>query len=166
MEKELLINNQSEKVNVEKTPEGTLSVSINGKSFTGTCIEKTAAHVLIEINGKRHKVLCSRPHFSIGERTVTLASPRDQKRKKGGASGNEEMSSPMPGKILKVLVKEGQEVEEGQGLVVMEAMKMEHTIKAAYPGKIAKIFYNEGDLVEGGVDLVEFIAQAAQGEEG
>ena len=60
----------------------------------------------------------------------------------------------MPGKILQVLVNADDDVSVGQALIVMEAMKMEHTIKAGFNGKVEKIFFNEGDLVEGDVELI------------
>jgi 3-methylcrotonyl-CoA carboxylase alpha subunit len=65
------------------------------------------------------------------------------------------MISPMPGKILKILKNVGDEVTKGTGLIVMEAMKMEHTIKASKDGKIEKIFCKEGDQVKAQVELVK-----------
>ncbi|MCB9060731.1 MAG: acetyl-CoA carboxylase biotin carboxyl carrier protein subunit [Halobacteriovoraceae bacterium] len=61
----------------------------------------------------------------------------------------------LPGKIVKILVKEGQEVKVGNTLVVLEAMKMENEIKAQADGKIIKIHINEGDVLEQGVLLLE-----------
>jgi biotin carboxyl carrier protein len=63
--------------------------------------------------------------------------------------------SPMPGKIFKVLVTEGQTVKAGEPLLIMEAMKMEHTIKAHKEGTVSQLKYKEGDQVTGGVLLVE-----------
>jgi biotin carboxyl carrier protein len=65
------------------------------------------------------------------------------------------MTSPMPGKILKIFVKVGDEVKPGTPILVMEAMKMEHTIKASKIGKVEKIHFKEGDQVQGGVELVK-----------
>jgi biotin carboxyl carrier protein len=65
-----------------------------------------------------------------------------------------QMKSPMPGKILKILVKVGDEVKAGTPILVMEAMKMEHTIKASKAGTILQIHFKEGDQVAGGVELV------------
>jgi 3-methylcrotonyl-CoA carboxylase alpha subunit len=64
------------------------------------------------------------------------------------------MISPMPGKILKIFVELGAEVVAGTPLLVMEAMKMEHTIKAAKTGVIAKIHFQENAQVAAGVELV------------
>ncbi len=74
----------------------------------------------------------------------------------GGAdSGHTSLTSPMPGTVVKVLVGEGEEVEEGRLLLVLEAMKMEQQVKAPYAGTVRAMPYGEGDLVPGGAVLVE-----------
>jgi biotin carboxyl carrier protein len=65
------------------------------------------------------------------------------------------LKSPMPGKIIKVNVKEGDSVKKGQSLIIMEAMKMEHTIRATSDGIVKKIHYKVGDMVKRSSDLVE-----------
>ena len=67
------------------------------------------------------------------------------------------LSAPMPGTIIEVLVSEGDEVEEGQPMIVMEAMKMEHTITAHKNTQIAEIIYQVGDLVDEGAELITFV---------
>jgi 3-methylcrotonyl-CoA carboxylase alpha subunit len=64
------------------------------------------------------------------------------------------MSAPMPGFVLKILVKPGDVVKKGAPLVVLEAMKMEHQIVASHDGTIASINCTEGELVQPGLDLV------------
>jgi 3-methylcrotonyl-CoA carboxylase alpha subunit len=64
------------------------------------------------------------------------------------------MSAPMPGVVLKILVRQGDVVKKGTPLVVLEAMKMEHPIIATHDGTIAAVNCSEGDLVQPGVDLV------------
>ena len=66
------------------------------------------------------------------------------------------LTAPMPGKIISVQVKDGDVVTRGAPLVVLEAMKMEHTIAAPGDGRVVKIHYQAGDLVEEGADLLEF----------
>jgi 3-methylcrotonyl-CoA carboxylase alpha subunit len=70
--------------------------------------------------------------------------------------GGERVTAPMPGRITAVLTGPGAAVELGQPLVVMEAMKMEHTIKALRPGTVQAVRYGIGDQVEEGALLVEF----------
>lgn len=71
----------------------------------------------------------------------------------GGDSG---LTSGMPGKIIKVMVKEGDIVDEGTPLLIMEAMKMENEMKASSSGKVKKILVGEGDNVEAGATLIQF----------
>ena len=65
------------------------------------------------------------------------------------------LKAPMPGTVLQVMAKEGQRVREGQHLMTLEAMKMEHKILAPKPGGITKVHFSEGDRVDMGSSLVE-----------
>jgi 3-methylcrotonyl-CoA carboxylase alpha subunit len=67
-----------------------------------------------------------------------------------GANGSNDLSTPMPGTVIKVVVIEGQHVSMHDPLMVLEAMKMEHVISAGREGVIQKIFFREGDLVPAG----------------
>ena len=66
------------------------------------------------------------------------------------------LSAPMPGNVIRVLVKAGDEVSSGQPLLVMEAMKMEHTIVAPANGIVEEVLFQPGDLVQNDAKLVEF----------
>jgi biotin carboxyl carrier protein len=68
--------------------------------------------------------------------------------------GPQRIDAPMPGKVTRVLVKVGDEVQEGQGLVVVEAMKMENELKSPKPGKVTELHAVEGAAVESGARLV------------
>jgi len=70
-----------------------------------------------------------------------------------GTAGVVHIESPMPGKVLKILVSEGQEVEEGQGIVVIEAMKMENELKTSRAGTVTEICGKEGQAVTAGTRL-------------
>lgn len=65
--------------------------------------------------------------------------------------------SPMPGRVRKLLVAEGESVTRGQVLLVLEAMKMEHAIRSPRDGRIASLPFREGDLVEAGVAVAEVV---------
>ena len=69
-------------------------------------------------------------------------------------SGPSAVQSPMPGKVVKVLVAVGDEVKSGQGVVVVEAMKMENELKSPKDGKIKAVAVKEGQAVEAGQSLV------------
>ncbi len=64
------------------------------------------------------------------------------------------LSSPMPGKVVQVLVNEGDRVAKGTALLILEAMKMEHTITAPIDGVISELHYHEGDMIDEGVELL------------
>jgi biotin carboxyl carrier protein len=70
------------------------------------------------------------------------------------AEGPQEIKAPMPGKVVKVLVKPGDTVNEGDGLVIVEAMKMENLLKSAINGVVQKVFVTEGQAVEARMPLV------------
>jgi biotin carboxyl carrier protein len=68
--------------------------------------------------------------------------------------GRQTVTAPMPGKIVKLLVKVGDQVTEGQGLVVVEAMKMENELKSPKAGKVTEVTVIEGATVENGASLM------------
>jgi len=70
-------------------------------------------------------------------------------------SGGSVVTAPMPGKILRVLVREGDQVKVGQGLLVLEAMKMENEIPSPRDGVVKRILVKEGDTVDTGQALME-----------
>jgi len=77
-------------------------------------------------------------------------------RRDGAATGAgpQRIVAPMPGKIVRVLVTAGDDVQLRQGLVVVEAMKMENELRAARPGRVREVFVREGESVEAGTPLV------------
>ena len=99
--------------------------------------------------------------FSRGSyRTVKIFNDEmllHESLKTGGSLGGDSgLTAGMPGKIVKVMVKEGDVVEKGAPLLVMEAMKMENEMKAGSDATIKKILVSAGDNVEAGASLVQF----------
>ena len=83
----------------------------------------------------------------------------------GAVEGGGRISAPMPGKIIQVLVSAGANVVKGQPLVVMEAMKMEHTIAAPMDGAVDKVLAGVGDQVSEGAMLVAYVEEAKEAKE-
>lgn len=84
-----------------------------------------------------------------------VSAGRRSRSKKGTAGSSDTVLSPMPGKITKILVSEGQEIVQGQSVIVMEAMKMEYTLKSDIAGVVEKISVQVGDQVTLGKLLVK-----------
>jgi biotin carboxyl carrier protein len=97
--------------------------------------------------------------FASGRRasvTVESARTRAAAAMRGGSGGADEglITSPMPGKVVKILVKEGDNVSQGAPVIVVEAMKMENELLATKTGVVQKVYVALGDAVEGGARLI------------
>jgi len=93
--------------------------------------------------------------FAHGERrALTLHDPLTQEVD-GEAHGGS-LAAPMPGKIIAILVEAGATVERGAPLIIMEAMKMEHTITAPAAGQVTELLFKVGEQVPEGADLIAF----------
>jgi acetyl-CoA carboxylase biotin carboxylase subunit len=79
-----------------------------------------------------------------------------------GATGS--LTAPMPGQVVSVLVSAGQAVRAGDALLVLEAMKMEHTLRAPYDGTVAAVLFAQGDRVAAGAPVLEVQPLALYGE--
>jgi 3-methylcrotonyl-CoA carboxylase alpha subunit len=76
-------------------------------------------------------------------------------RRKGGGAEAGGLEAPMPGVVTKVLVAQGDRVQRGQPLVAVEAMKMEHMVRAPRDGQVKAVRVKQGELVGGGAALLE-----------
>ncbi|MCA9626570.1 MAG: biotin/lipoyl-binding protein [Myxococcales bacterium] len=123
---------------------GLSTVHLDGQVFDLVIDGEMPGEVDAYANGRRATVRVET------ERSRAAASVRGAKA--GSADGT--IKSPMPGKVVKVLVTEGQEVAAGSPVVVVEAMKMENELVAEGPGTVKKVFVQPGDAVEGGAKLV------------
>jgi 3-methylcrotonyl-CoA carboxylase alpha subunit len=95
--------------------------------------------------------------FENGLTTVlTLADPLAHAGEDAGEGGR--LTAPMPGRIVAVLAQQGSKVAKGTPLIVMEAMKMEHTIAAPADGELQEVLFTAGDQVTEGAQLVRFTA--------
>jgi biotin carboxyl carrier protein len=84
--------------------------------------------------------------------TVDVRDPRSLRGRKraGDDHGPRKITAPMPGKVVRLLVREGDEVEPGAGIAVVEAMKMQNEIKSPKKGSVQKILVGEGAAVNAG----------------
>lgn len=152
-------------------------IRLNDESFEVEVLEQTAQHVRFKWNDRTwsYQLKAGKLWDEDSSRYDVLARGRnfwmdnlsfeDQTgvRKKRSARENTQagsLLSPMPGKILRLYVESAQKVKKDDPLLVMEAMKMEHTIKSLHDGVVDKIPYKEGDQVQGGVELIVVSKQA------
>lgn len=98
----------------------------------------------------------------VGERTyeVAIADPRSWRSRQmalAGAAGPQKLTASMPGKVVRILTAPGAEVKAGQGILVMEAMKMQNELRSPRDGKVTAIMVQEGGAVNLGavVAIVE-----------
>jgi len=128
------------KSGVEVEP-GVYSLLVEGKSFEVRVIPGQQG-LTVQVDGSRYN--------------VEVRDPRNTSRRSNAArgAGRQNINSPMPGKVIRVLVAEGASVETGQGLVVVEAMKMQNEMKASRPGRVVEIRVRDGDTVGSGETLV------------
>lgn len=80
----------------------------------------------------------------------------------GAAASGGTLTAPMPGKVIKLLVQEGEPVNEGQPLLIMEAMKMQNELRAISTGRVSKVIVQEGATVETGETLMILVAPEAK----
>jgi acetyl/propionyl-CoA carboxylase alpha subunit len=125
---------------VESPVPGVYTVLLDGRSYDAF-VEPAHNGLIVSINGYRFD--------------VDVRDPRRLSRKSTGvgAGGVQTLSSPMPGKVVRVLVGVGDAVTAGQGVLVIEAMKMQNELKTARAGTVLSISAKEGTTVVAGEPL-------------
>jgi len=152
-------------VDVEELPSGALQVKIDGRPVDVDVVALEGA-LSCRVDGQvvdltTEGVPPELGAIASGHRTyVRVESERLRAAaaaRKGGGGGSEKLvRSPMPGRVVKVMVAVGDEVEPGAPLLVVEAMKMENEIKAKAKGTIAEVHVAAGGNVEANEKLVSF----------
>ena len=111
----------------------------------------------LRVNGKVHLVPYAIQGTTVSfafEGEIWFAEVTDKGARAKGRHREQSTAAPMPGLVLKILVKQGDVVAKGAPLLILEAMKMEHQIVAPRDGTVAGIHCKEGELVQPGVELV------------
>lgn len=144
------------KLNLEEKGKNTIQVSLNKKKFQVSVEFLTDKELLLDIAGKvytiivdsnslSHSVFVNGKLFKI-EKSSALKILKEERAK----SGKKDIKTSMPGKIVSVLVNEGDMVKEGQSVLILEAMKMQNEIKSPQMGRITRINFKPSDYVETG----------------
>jgi biotin carboxyl carrier protein len=121
---------------------GTLSLIVDTASYTAM-LDRRDAHVRVRVKDSVY------PIEILDEKKLRM------RRATGRFTieGRQTLTAPMPGRVVRVLVNAGDQVREGQGLVVVEAMKMENEMRSPKDGKVVEVFVSEGQAVEGNAKL-------------
>jgi biotin carboxyl carrier protein len=116
---------------------GIFSVLLDGRSYEAR-VEPGPAGLIVDVAGRRFD--------------AEVDDPRRLRKRAGapGREGRQSVAAPMPGKVVRLLVSPGDEVQAGQGLVVIEAMKMQNELKAPKAGRVAALPAREGAAVAPG----------------
>lgn len=156
-------------IDIEPLADGTYAVTLDGvrrevdaRHFEGgtwsLLVDGESYDIELEVAGQteregRYNTLIRSSVFELSvvdERQVRLGAGSGVMREEGP----QVMVAPMPGKIVKLLVSPGDQVDDGQAVIVIEAMKMENELRAPTAGVVARIFVAEGDAVEARVKLL------------
>ena len=150
MKRVYLSDEEKIKVEVKELSKNQVEFILNGHHYV---VERNNSDFIL--NNYLYTAHTNAEYALVNGKTLALKVDRVTRSYASG-SGKGDMKSPMPGKILKLCVADGSSVKVGDPLVIMEAMKMEHTIKATKNGVLTKMLVSEGQLVQGGKDLFEF----------
>ena len=130
-------------VDVVSPQPGLLSLLIHGQSYAAKQ----------EAGPEETSIVVGHERFAAAVRDPrSLRARRGQDR---GGQGARKINAPMPGKVVRILAPVGTEVEAGQAVLVIEAMKMQNELKSPKKGKVSKLAVSEGAAVETGQTLAE-----------
>jgi biotin carboxyl carrier protein len=120
-----------------------------GRDFVSLLLDGESHEVGLSRKGNAYSVVVEGGAFEVVFENAIKGALRQQK----APQGKTRLQAPMPGKVLKVLVASGEEVEEGQAILVIEAMKMENELRSPRGGKVSELPVREGQTVETGALL-------------
>lgn len=150
---------------VELTRNGaSWQVALDGRTVDADAKEIEPNVFSVLLNGASHEIRVT----ALGEGMLSVQTaqeefaaevvdPRAWRGRRHGhveAEGRQQITAPMPGKVVRVLVQAGQRVEAGQGLLVVEAMKMQNEIRSPKTGTVERLLAKEGEPVNAGEVLV------------
>jgi biotin carboxyl carrier protein len=140
--------------------DGHYAVLLDGRALEVDFEDSSDGFASLLIDGRSHEAALERRPggYAVGLRggtmIVDLAPPSSAAASRGSAAVAARLTAPMPGRVIRVLVEPGQTVGRGDGLVVMEAMKMENELRSPRAGRVKEVHAREGQAVETGALLV------------
>jgi biotin carboxyl carrier protein len=146
-------------VQVEKEDE-IFRITIGDRTYEVAAVMRPDGRLLLDVDGAKQVAILAgdarRRHVAVDGGAWILERPQPQRRRSvQGAEGGGSLTATMPGLVLDVLVAEGEEVQRGDTLVLLEAMKMELRITAPFAGRVGRVHCAAGQVVDRGQLLVE-----------
>ena len=144
------IGDQTFEVSASVEPSGALTIIVDGRRIRAYAEIGNA-----DTHGVRHHhvaLLGNRPQ------SYDLTTAHTTSRRRGARAGAGSLNAPMPGQVIEVLVTEGDNVEQGQPLLILEAMKMEIRVKAPHSGTVTQLKISAGDTVDRGQVLAQVVS--------
>jgi biotin carboxyl carrier protein len=117
-------------------------------------VEVNGTHYTVEMEKKPKAAAAPKPVARPVAKPAAAPAPAASAPASKPAAGKSGVKSPLPGVILDIKVKEGDEVKKGQTVIILEAMKMENSINADKDGKVTAINVSKGESVLEGTDLI------------
>jgi len=152
------VGDEIKSVQVERIGED-YRVSIEDRVYAVSMGQSGSGEMLLIVNGERHVAHMaqngSTHYVALDGHIVELTQPNTSRTHRRHNHGEDSLTASMPGQVTKVLVTEGDAVERGQGLLILEAMKMEIRVAAPHAGRVAKVSVSEGQVIDRGQVLVE-----------
>lgn len=157
-------NGQTYQVTLEQQPDGSYAAAVGERQYTVRA-DRVADGWILESGGRRARVysaaLNDERYIHVDGQAYSLSVPDTRgPRRRQGAAGGDALTAQMPGQVIEVRTAQGDVVEKGQTLIVMEAMKMEIRVSAPAGGRVARLLVEVGDVVERGQLLVEMEASS------
>ena len=133
------------------------AAAVDGSTFSLICLAdgRSSQEVGLSPTGLPGEIAVHMPSGVASVRVLTGAASRFGRGAGAAqAAGTQQVLAPMPGKVVKILVRPGDEVKARQGLIVVEAMKMENELRSPKDGRVSEVLVAEGASVEAGRPLV------------
>lgn len=155
----LEIHGKKRRVDLPQIITGALECSVDGRAIRADARMLEPGVLSLAVDGRQYRCVLDGDVVWIGGRRheFSIEDPRSlagRRGKGGGAEGPRAVKAPMPGRVVRVLVAAGAEVAEGQGVIVIEAMKMQNELKSPKTGSVSRIVVAPGDTVSSGDVLV------------
>jgi biotin carboxyl carrier protein len=139
---DIVFDGQAFRAHIQRLPDGQMSVLLNGRSFRVLC-DAPGTDSVIFINGRAVQCRLDDPRSISFRRRHAIAG-----------DGPRPVVAPMPGRVVRLLVGLGDQVEAKQGVLVIEAMKMQNELKSQKSGRVTRIAIQPGASVQAGEVLI------------